>query len=312
VNKLVNSVVLGLVSFVIILSVFWYVVEIRQDSQVSITDVGVRWGPVDARQTEVRVALYIQNPHKSPALVNEVSYEFTINGVRLREGTLNDTSKIDPSSNETHEFSVLFPTRWVIDWMDNHLENQEHSTMRIKGEVRMTIAQVQTVVPYQWDSSWEGAYVKALEGMLHNCPPKDAGLCVASTKASWDTSGPQSVLQTGFGLQNAGLHTLRVKYWTADLQFGTVAVAKGGSTENYELAPGGSLSVPAALVFERQQLPGWWTQHVARCEKSPTSVLIRYILEEDREGPHGPETVVSNVTWQFSGPTFDTRFLCTG
>src|SRR5687767_3075948 len=79
VSKFVNAVVLGLVSFVLILAVFWYVVEIRQESQVKITDVSAGWGASNTRTSEIKVRLSVFNPHKSPVELRDITYEVIVN-----------------------------------------------------------------------------------------------------------------------------------------------------------------------------------------------------------------------------------------
>lgn len=311
-SKFVNAVVLGLVSFILILAIFWYVVEIRQESQVSITNVGVAWGPVNNRTTELAVRLTVFNPHKSPVVLEEVQFEVLVNGNQLDDGRNNESLTIAPEQSGTKEFRVTVPSRFVVDWIDSHLENDERSKMVVKGEARFAISTLRSVATFDWESSWEGIYVDGFQGTLHNCPSTDSTPCIERTKASWDTTGTQSVLQTEFSLRNPNGYALRIKSWSVDLVLHDTVVARGGTPAVSELPANGTADVRTPVVFERLQLPQWWPSHVRDCERSATTVVIRYVTEQEGEpADNGTVPVVlTNIEWRFVGPLFDTRFVC--
>jgi LEA14-like dessication related protein len=313
VSKFVNAVVLGLVSFILILAVFWYVVEIRQESQVAITDVGVGWGAVNNRTTEVKVRLTVYNPHKSPVLLQNVDYQVIVNGNQLVEASTNETVRIEPESEGTKEFTAIVFSRFVVDWMDSHLENDERTRMQVKGEAEFAISTLRTVASFDWESSWEGLYVHGFAKALHNCPQANASLCIDSTRAEWDTTGTQSVLQTIYQLRNMGGNDLKVKSWSVDLELHGVVVARGGTPATFTLPANGNVDIEAPIVFERLQLPQWWPAHVRDCERSTSHVVIRYVIEEQQPvGPDGSvQTVLTSIVWTFDAPAFDTRFICT-
>lgn len=310
-SKFVNAVVLGLVSFVLILAVFWYVVEIRQDSQVAITDVTAGWGASNSRTTEIKVKLAVFNPHKSPVELRDITYEVIVNGDQLTTGVANKTVIVGPEEAGTQEFTAIVPTRFIVDWIDSHLENDERTNMKIKGEAKFAISTLLTVTPFEWESSWEGRYVQGLEAVLSNCPSRESEPCIASTKAAWNTNGTQSVMDTTYKLRNPNGHALRIKSWSVDFLLENITVARGGTGTTINLDANGEATLMSPVTFDRLPMPTWFPEHVKHCERSRSTIVIKFLVEEDRPSDGGTaETLVTSITWQFAGPPFDTHFFC--
>lgn len=303
VSRFVNSVVLGIVSFIVLLSIFWYVVEVRHENRVEITGLEARWGPVDARSTNVLWDLTFQNSHKSVAQVTRISYEFALSDYVVSEETRNLSLRLPAEGEGRATVAVAFPSSFLPAWLEAHAEQQERSTLVFRGTVSLLVNQGRVEVPFDVQRDFQTTLALNLARSLSSCPEANGTVCLSGAQSDWDTTRSVT-LPTQVRLQNPGGTNVTVRDLEVALLLHGIEVARGAATTSIPLRADGEQVAEVLVRFDEGSLLRWWPRHVESCEESPVTVTAAYTVDP------GDGNATAQVSREFSAPTFESRFAC--
>ncbi len=309
-SKLVNGVMLGLVLFVVLLSVFWYIIEVRRDSSILVDEVGTRWGDVDGSHTEVLTRVQFRNPHRADAQVVSVEHEVVVGGERLDWDIARLDGEIPAGEAGAIQLESRFPTTFIGTWWPVHLANGESSQVVVRGLASFHVVQERPAVEFSRVFTVTTGLHASVEDIARNCGATDAPVCLNRTAIVHEVSG-----NSPFGLdlrfQNPGGSAVAMGNLSIALEFGGHLVAESEAVEASAVPPNGASVVTTRILFSADGLRAWWPEHVGACERSPIGVRVRFdAWDTDAAPDSGAPPVVTQVVWTFTGAELRTAFLC--
>lgn len=325
-SRFVNAVIVGLASFIVLLSVFWYAVEVSREGQISVRVTDIAWGPVDERGTEIFSQLLVHNPHRLDVQMTRVEYRLLLNGEQLDLDTREPNLRVLALADATLNVTSRFPTSFVPNWINVHARESEETKLLIRGEAAFLLAQELVTIPFETSTTTETQLADSIASAYQNCAPQTRSICLDSANARLVSSAAGAQVQIDFHLENPNATTLRVTNWTTVLELNDVQVADGRTDNPIQLLPHSGQEGRITLAFDPAQLTLWWPRHTADCERSSLLLAVTFTLEERRQGggnstspnstgngsspPAAEETVVYDVVWRLPGSSFRTSIAC--
>lgn len=315
-SRFVNAVIVGLASFIVLLSIFWYAVEVSRESQITIRQGSLGWGPVDQRGTEVWAHWLVHNPHRLNVQLNRVEFRFLLNGEQLEWDNRTPNQRIPALGDGSFNFTGRFPTTFVQSWINTHAAKNEETTFLIRGDAAFLVGQETVKVPFEASTTTQTRLTELIGGAYRNCTPQTASACLSSANARLINTGSTTQIWLDYQLENPNASHLRISNWTTVLELHDVQVADGETVSAFELEPHGDHEGQIELALDPQQLVAWWPLHAKDCERSSLLLAVTFTLEERREipgnGTGGPqeETIVYDVLWRLPGGALRTSIVC--
>lgn len=302
-SRFINSIVLGLVSFIVLLSIFWYVVEVRHENSVTIASVEPTWGASDPRTTTMDWEFKFQNTHKSLVQLVRIEYELGIDDFLLAEETRNVTLRIPAEGSAATTINTPFPTSFFASWMKAHADGGEESWITLRGDAILQINQVRVEVPFDVKRTWKSTMAADVAGALKNCDQTNGTVCLSGAETEWDTSRSAAIDARVF-LQNPSEGPAFVRDLRITLMLHALPVAAGSVAGPIELPADQATPVVVSLRFDPEEMVRWWPKHVETCETSPM-----FLRAEFTYGSDGGNST-ARITQEFPAPAFESRFVC--
>jgi len=98
---------------------------------LTIESINGTWGEINNETTEILVDLVLSNPLPISIYIPPVNYTIAMNDIVLGKGTSNNTPILTNNSVFTMSLSILINNNMLDKWFVSHLQNDEHSILRI-------------------------------------------------------------------------------------------------------------------------------------------------------------------------------------
>jgi LEA14-like dessication related protein len=323
VSRFVNGAIIGIVSFIVLLSIFWYLAEIRREATITYGGMENRWGNVDASSTEIRSRLTFHNPHRTTVELVRIEHELIVNGQRVDWDYRNVSVRVGPESNGSVDVDARFPNSFLGPWWLSHINQGEETRFVVRGTATFLVMQKPVVVPYDWESDWTTDLATALPESLRNCASVMESPCIRSAALEWDTTTEAPVAVVRLSLANTNASTLALRNWTTELRFQDLAIARADVVPGpLELPPQGERDVDLTFRFDTRLMATWWPRHVASCELSPITATMTFNREQPNNStpPAGDSSsttlnassqpAMQALAWSVPAQPFTTHFVC--
>jgi len=322
VSRFVNGAVIGVVSFLVLLSIFWYLAEVRADSTITYVGMENRWGSVDSSTTGIRSHVTFHNPHRSAAELVRLEHELLVNGERVNWEGRNVSVRFQPASDGSLDVDAAFSTAFLGPWLTSHVREGEHTRFEVRGVATFLVMQRPVLVPYGTEAEWQTHLGTSLASSLENCASLADTPCIGSATFAWDSSTGAPVSVVRATLWNTNDSVLLIRNLTALLHLQDVAVARADVIAGpIELAPQAEREIVLTFRYDLPALATWWPSHVGGCELSPMTTTIRFDRERGNETtPETPDSqsavgttspsLIDEPLWSLPGQAFTTQFVC--
>lgn len=318
-----NGAIIGIVSFIALVSIFWSLADVPSGGTVAFERVENRWGPVDGKTSEIRSVLTFHNPHRTQSELVRLEHEVLVNGARVDWESRNVSVRIPPESSRSVETAARFPNTFLNAWWQSHMRQGEETRVTIRGTATFTVLQKPVEVPYEHEATWSTALLPKLPQALGNCDR--ATPCIRSAAAEWGRT--DSTLHVRFTIANTDANVFWVRNWTAHLKLHGVTLAWASPVAGpLELQPDTAQEVALVMRFDPAAWDDWWPRHVTSCELSQSELVVQHTREQwvnasydanatqdsaDNETEPTPGYRVADArTWFFPGPSLATGFVC--
>lgn len=300
-NRLINSVLIGLVAFFGLLVAFTFMglrgVDGDSNAKAQLEGIQVHWNDAGPGRTEATVTLFLRHPGTVPTRAVSLEHEATLDGVRFDHGTRSLEEALPAGKGSEVQFTALFGSDFAQRWYRSHAEGGHASTLAVTGRLTVQEGEATRVLPFEWTSTWRGDLGSILTP-LQDCPQPGYAVCLKTTTATWNGA----VLRAIVVLEG---DDLRVGEGKLSIHLGGQAIAAGDLRE-VNPAPDGRTELVFDLRAQEAGLGAWWPEHVARCESSPAHAEL-VVGFEDRFGRDA-----GTATWQTDPDLFVTGFVCNG
>lgn len=318
-SKLANAFIIGFISFLFLVAIFWYAVEVGQNQGVTVEGLQAEWGSVDQETTVIDASIRFKNPHAFQVQVLRLEYAFTVNDNRVGGGFIDREIRLEPGSERDVEFSIQVPSSFVADWWQAHALAGEETTLAIQGEASVKVSADTQVLPFESKADWTDDWVESWTGALETCPRPEPQPCVSEASYEWKRGSGGLLLQSSFDVHNPNDAAMEIRNGSFRLLLGGNLVSEGHFTETVTIPAEQSRVVRIDSPFAASGLVAWWPSHVAGCERSraDVSLSLSYALQEQpassgnnttQEPGYGP--VQEPAVWEVRIPNLETRFLC--
>lgn len=317
----INAVMIGLISFLVLLSGFWYVVEVGADHQILVEQLENRWGQVGPDFTELQTRLVFHNPHRVQIELVRVEYEILVNEKRVHWQRDLTSVAMPPQSRAPVDLSAQLPAAFAHAWMASHVGEGEQTVMAVSGMAQFLVSQNPVLVPFAGDSTtWSTRLAPSLATLLPSCAPESSTPCIASATTGWERSRSAVSLTALIDFENPTARFQTMSNLTVGLRLSDTPIAVAHRLDSVALGPRQTERVAVTFDLIEEGLATWWPQHVAARERSPLAVDVGYeVFEENfqplpanesqNETPYQPQVVKQNVAWTRDGATFETAFI---
>ena len=307
-TRFINTALIGLVAFVIILAGLWLVVdpaapglptqEAESPTAISVRSTKVAWDPsAPGRDLEVEVVLRNQGAAGS---LTQVAYRATLDGQPLAAATGNPPATLGAGLDTPVRFTIPLPGEFAARWL-RATQDGDTDTLRVDGTLSVRTAAADQRLPFQWSTSAASKLLDHLSDAPQDCPGAPAPLCLKSIDAGPKPGG----LQVRLDLRNDQADPLVVRNGTYRLVFEDVTVAQGSLRGIVGVEPGETAELAALLAVDEEALAQWWIGHVGRCESSRLALAVHLDVET-------VETGASAVDWEILAAPLQTGLLCRG
>ncbi len=314
-SELANSVVIGIVAFLLLLATFWFVLETGQADPIQITHAQTEWAASDNGTPGLQVTLTFANPHAFEISLNEVAYAMDINDRRVSAGDATPSLQVPANGEQAVSIQIPLEDDFPVRWWADHAASGEQMEVQVAGEATFQVNQETRSVTFDESWSWDTDWIGQWDDDVANCPPADAALCVAESTHAWTTNGGlDSTLR--FESQHNG--TVMIDEVRATLLLEGHEVTSQTQRPAANLSEGDTAEVAMVLASDGTVLRAWWADHVAACEASDAAyeIEVTYTVASTTTVGTGNntteqvETRQETVPWTFPLPSFQTEIAC--
>lgn len=308
-TRFINTTLIGLVAFIVILALLWLVIDPRApglattatgDDDFTVRDATADWDASSTDGTDLVVAVVVHNDGES-AFITQAAYRVMLDDQLLAAATTEPKATVPPGMDGTVRLHVDLPPDFSRRWFDAYQHGDETVSLHVEGTLVARTAALDSRVPFTWSSTWRGHLLERLAAGAQDCPGPPAPLCLDDL----DTAFRQGNLLVTLDLRNDRADPVNVRNGTFRLMFQDVAVATGRMEGDHDIAAGAHEDIPVTLTFDDAALAQWWAGHVARCEDSRLSLAVN--LESEAVGGDGGAELVA---WDILAAPFVTGFAC--
>lgn len=310
-----NSVVIGIVAFLLFLSIFWYVAGIGEPDPIRVTGIGTSWSTGEEAGTTMVVNLTFRNPHAFEITLTEVAYTLEVNEEVVAEGTAPADQAIRASGNGTAQILIPLAEDFLAKWWPQHVSNGEDTEVAISGEARVQVSQELRTASFETDWDWDTEWMGSWNDRVANCATTTSNLCLDSSTHEWrDDGGVDSVLH----FQSRADGTIRIDDVSGGLLLRDETIAAGTVQPAAEMGQDETVEVPLSLALDERGLVLWWSDHTAACEVSTATyrLQVAYTLTTTETTGTGNNTTTTTETteeteaWEFPVSVFQTQLAC--
>jgi LEA14-like dessication related protein len=115
------------------------------------------WGKVTTNETEIRHRVEIYNSSKIPGapIVNRVEYDFSLNGIKMTEGSTGLPLVIWPAETKSVIFTTKLGSKKIKTWWVSHIKSNERTSYRFRYSLLVKFFGVTLA---RWPKKMEGAF----------------------------------------------------------------------------------------------------------------------------------------------------------
>ncbi len=310
-TRFINTALIGLGSFVLILALLWLVVNpaapgVQTQTAEVPTAITVRttkaaWAEESAGQ-DLAVDVVLRNAGSAAGAVTQVAYRATLDGQPLASGTTSPPVSVPQGLDVPVPFTIRMPADMAQRWL-RAVEAGEPMTLKVDGSVVVRTAAADQRLPFAWSSTSASKLLEHLAAAPQDCPGPPAPLCLEGLAVAF--AGAGSSLEAKVELRNDRSDPLRVRNGTFRLVFEDVTVAEGTLSRDLEIAPGDDAELTVTLRFDDGALRQWWPGHAGRCESSRLAMAVSLEVDGVGDGP-------SAVDMEVLAAPLKTGLLCRG
>ena len=307
-TRFINTALIGLVAFVVVLAGLWLVVDPAAPSlstqgtdaptAISVRSTKVAWDEnAPGQALEVEVLLRNQGAAGS---VTQVAYRATLDGQPLAAATATPPVTLAAGLDTPVRFTIGLPGEFAARWL-RATQDGDADTLRVDGTLSVRTAAADQRLPYAWSTTAASKLLDHLSDAPQECPGAPAPLCLKALAAVPKPGG----IQVRLDLRNDQADPLIVRNGTYRLVFEDMAVAEGTLSGSVDVEPGDTAELTALLDVDDDALAQWWVGHVGRCESSRLALTVHLDVETVESG-------ASAVDWEILAAPLQTGLLCRG
>ena len=238
------------------------------------------WGKVSFDTTTINTEILINDPDFYLVAL-EVNCEIYLNEVKI-VSEIGKNLQITRCASE----SRIFLTNTInndnfIKWLVSHINNDEKTTVRIEGELIISLDKVDLSYPFTQKSEFETDILKELGGrdLASINLVEVAKLKIESLQSKW---GKVSLAEAEIGHElmifNWGWLPTPIMITDVNYQFAMneIQVAKGHTGLPFGLLPGERKPIAFTTKINNKNLIRWWVSHIKNGEK--TKYCFNYTL----------------------------------
>lgn len=310
-TRFINTVLITVFAFFVLLGVFWQFAGggtgAGERGDPTVTAIAPSWQPTAPQ--EMLVELTVHNPAGQEGRVASVTYEALVGGEVVDQAVARvppgPAVIVAPKAEAVVHVPVDLPDDFVLQWWPAYMEDGEAAELSIRGAVSLRRDDGLHDATFEWRSKWTGELAERLTAAVRNCDAQPHDLCLGSSEFFWKDGALHATLL----LHNPGPDPVSVRNSTVRLLFGDHAVVSGKVDLVRELDPGSDVEVELALSFAQKAIAAWWPDHLERCERTPIELGMTLQAHSLPDGAEGPGSVTT-LQWTFPAAPFQTRFVC--
>lgn len=302
-------------AFLLLLTMFWFVVQTGQPESIRITSAQTQWAQPDSGPPALQMTLTFDNPHAFEIRLTQVTYAVDLNDRRVSQGEATPGAEVPATGNRTVPIDVELDPDFPVRWWADHAASEEAMAVHIMGEAVFQVNQEARTVSFDQDWSWDSEWMGGWDDRVANCPPDDGPLCLAGSEHVW-TGGGGVDSRLRFESDHNG--TVTIDEVQASLVLERNEVATRTVRPGANLSEGDTADVAAALAPDDAALRAWWPSHVGTCERSDAAyrldvtytVTSTVITGTGNNTTEQVETRQETVEWEFPLPPLQTEIAC--
>lgn len=279
-SRVVNAVVIGIAVFILVAGSFWYLSVGRGQEKLSI-DSALSLESADNSTTRIRADLTFHNRHDVDVQLKDFSYELRAGSMMLASNHTAEGFAMKPRTEREEGIIVEFPTDFVSEWLKNHVQAGETTTVVFEGNGTFQIGSQNQTVEFSEERPFSSEIRASLEN-ADNCPRPSPEPCVENISGTWRERNDTLVLDLTMTVKNGAAEEVKISNPNAALRWGEVDVAKAESG-GVVLAGDGTGRFEFPLFLEHAKLKEWWPDHVDGCESSAVSLGVTFTYQVQPE-----------------------------
>jgi LEA14-like dessication related protein len=301
-SRAVNAVVIGIAVFILLAGSFWYLSVARGAEKLEV-DADLSLESADSSRTRFLADIRLTNRHDVDVQLHSFAYELAVDELVLVKNATTETVPLKAREERKESVVLSFSTDFVSEWLKNHVEAGEKSTVRFFGNATFQVGSRNQTVEFSEQSPFS-TELRASLGEARNCPRPSPEPCVEGAGATWRELNKTRVLELSLDLKNPGGTEIKVDRPKASLQWAGVEVAKA-EAGGLILPADGSEPMEFVLFLEHEQLTLWWPKHLQQCEVSPVALTVSftYVVQPEDKNTTSPSPTTVSTPPTFTPPT---------
>ena len=279
-SRLVNAVVIGIAVFILVAGSFWYLSVGRGQEKLAV-DSDLSLESANSNRTRMVADLTFHNRHDVDVKLTEFSYEFRAGSMMLASNHTSEGFPMKPRTEREESIILDFPTDFVSQWLKNHVQGGEKTTVVFEGNATFQVGSQNQSVEFSEERPFSTEIRTSLEE-AGNCPRPAPEPCVESISGTWRERNETLVLDLSMQVKNGVQEEVKISNPKATLRWGDVDVAdaEAGGTV---LEGDGSERLDFPLFMKHDELKTWWPDHLESCEKSTITLGVTFTYQVQPE-----------------------------
>lgn len=237
------------------------------------------WGESTSSTTEIITKVDVYNPNPVPLPLKNVLTQVYMNDVKMGEGSA-VKSQIDADSNSTILISTDIQNEKIPEWWVTHIENDEVSTMSMKGDMVFDLKVTEFEYPIEKTRKVKTDVLGGLSVSSQKIDSQGGSITIESAESQWgEVNQNYTEIVTAVNIRNdypVKISIEEVKYM---VKINGIRLATDSSEVSKDIKANSEAELSLSTNMTNEKLEEWWVTHIENNERSEINTTVQAVVD---------------------------------